>query len=264
MLKITPIPAFTDNYFWLIDNGDKAVVVDPGDANPILSVLADKQLILEAIIVTHRHRDHIGGIDDLLLHFNVPVYGPKSKKIPHITHTLQEQDTLTLLTDKHLDTSLELSVMDIPGHTEEHIAYYGFTPLAQPVLFCGDTLFAAGCGRLLGGTYQQFYQSLDKINQLPPATRIYCAHEYTLANLNFAKTVEPDNTAITKRIKNEQSKRLKHQPTLPTTLELEQQTNPFLRYRKPHIIQSINRYWQSNCSSDEDLFTALRRWKDTF
>jgi len=268
MINITPIPAFSDNYLWLIENTQKnthnsqdkndAVIVDPGDAEPVLKVLQEKNLNLIAILITHHHWDHIDGIDDLLKYYNVPVYGPCSKRIPQISVTLKEGDEVALF-----DKALTFKVLEVPGHTDDHIAYVGDIN-QQPALFCGDTLFAAGCGRLFDGTHEQFYQSLHKLNSLPLDTQIYCTHEYTLANLAFAEAVEPNNKTIQERINNEQCKREKNQATLPTNLALERQTNPFLRYQEPAVSSSINQFWKSAWSSDIDLFTGLRRWKDKF
>jgi len=260
MIITTPIPAFDDNYLWLIqnDNNTDAVIVDPGDAGPVLDVLQKKKLNLSAIIITHHHWDHIDGIEDLLKYYDVPVYGPDSPRIPKVSITVKEGDTVSLF-----NGALVLKVLEVPGHTKDHIAYVGEID-QRPALFCGDTLFAAGCGRLFDGTYEQFYQSLGKLNQLPGNTLVYCTHEYTMANLSFAHAVEPTNQAINKRIKNEQIKRDQNKPTLPTHLRLEQETNPFLRYREPHVALAINQFWQANWSSDLELFTGLRRWKDKY
>jgi hydroxyacylglutathione hydrolase len=260
MINVVPIPAFDDNYIWLIKGPDnKAVIVDPGDAEPVLSFISEEQRTLSAIIITHHHWDHIDGINDLLRFYDVPVYGPDSPRIPQITHKVKEGSIVTLF-----DAPLfELNVIEVPGHTRDHIAYTGLVN-NKPAIFCGDTLFAAGCGRLFDGTHEQFCHSLQKINQLPAETQIFCTHEYTLANLKFAEAVEPSNQDIKNRIKNEQKKRLKHLPTLPTTLGLERRTNPFLRYHENDVTSAINAYWASEHSSPEALFTGLRRWKDEF
>lgn len=260
-IRIHPIPAFTgtnDNYIWSIELNQQAVIVDPGDAKPVLAYLQQAQLALSAIIITHHHWDHIDGIDELLRFFPVPVYGPQSDKIPQITKPLFDGNCITLL-----DGKLALQVIAVPGHTRDHIAYLSDIN-ANTALFCGDTLFAAGCGRLFDGSYEQFTASLKKINSLPETTLIYCTHEYTLANLRFASAVEPKNAAIAKRAKNEQLKRQHNQPTLPTTLKLERQTNPFLRYQEPQVKEAINHYWEQDWSDDVALFTGLRRWKDSF
>jgi hydroxyacylglutathione hydrolase len=259
-MNITPIPAFNDNYLWLIDDGlSQAVIVDPGDPTPVLKTLSQKQLKLSAILITHHHRDHIGGVEALAKEFNVPVYGPNSEKIPQVTHTVSHGDNINLFDGPELS----LKVLEVPGHTQEHIAYFGEVN-QQPVLFPGDTLFAAGCGRLLGGTHQQLCHSLGILNQLPEDTQIFSSHEYTLANLSFAKAVEPENADIQQRILNEEQKRAADKPTLPTKLSLERLTNPFLRIEQASVTESINRHWQQNWSDREDLFGGLRRWKDNF
>lgn len=258
-INVSPIPAFSDNYLWLIEDGNSnAVIVDPGDATPVLKVLREKSLNLVGILITHHHNDHIGGINELLKHYQVPVYGPDTKRIPQITQAVSEGDTVELF-----GNTLTLSVFEVPGHTYDHIAYLGDIN-GQPALFSGDTLFAAGCGRIFDGSYEQFYQTLDKLNALPANTQIYCTHEYTLANLKFALAVEPNNIELQERSKKEQLKREQGQPTLPTNLELERQTNPFLRYRSPQLTSAINQQWQAEWSSDVDLFAGLRRWKDNF
>ncbi|MFT6791234.1 MAG: hydroxyacylglutathione hydrolase [Cellvibrionaceae bacterium] len=257
--SITPIPAFNDNYLWLIyQPGGLAVIVDPGDAKPVFDFLDEKHLTLSAILVTHRHWDHINGIEDLRESFDIPVYGPDSADIPQITHALHEGDQLKLL-----DNQLSLKVMAVPGHTREHIAYFGDID-GQPSLFCGDTLFAGGCGRLFDGTHEQLRQSLERLKQLPGDTKVYCTHEYTLSNLTFAQLVEPDNAQLRARVDSEYRMRELNQPTLPTTIELERVTNPFLRYQEPSIRQSINQYWNESWTTPQDLFAGLRRWKDEF
>lgn len=258
MLTVTPIPAIKDNYFWLIQHSDNtAIILDPGDALPVLNILKERKLTLIAIVITHRHWDHVDGINDLLRYYDVPVYGPNSVRIPQITHALAEGDTLTLFNDK----ILQLGVIEIPGHTAEHIGYYGEIN-QQHCLFCGDTLFAAGCGRIAtDGSAEQLYHSLQKINRLPAETQIFCSHEYTLSNLVFAQTVEPSNINIKNRLKNEQEKRGRQRPTLPTNLNIEQQTNPFLRCHIPEVADAINQYWQQNWEDEEALFVGLRRWK---
>jgi hydroxyacylglutathione hydrolase len=279
-ISIYPIPAYTDNYIWMLEHSNgEAVVVDPGDANPVLRVLQEKNLRLSAIIITHYHKDHVDGIDDILRHFQLPVYGPHLSRIRQVTYPLVEGDIIQLFQTKSFQTKsfqtksfqtksfqitpLTLKVIEVPGHTKEHIAYIGENQ-QQPILFCGDTLFAAGCGRLFTGTAEQLCQSLNKLNELPENTAIYCTHEYTLANLRFANAVEPENNDIIARIKNEQCKRERGQPTLPTHLALERKTNPFLRYLEPNVSLSINQFWHNQWTEPQKLFAALRRWKDNF
>lgn len=260
MISVTAIPIIKDNYVWLLEhtNGE-AVIVDPGDAAPVLEVLRQKNLRLTAILNTHHHWDHVDGINDVLAYADVPVYGPDSSRIPQVTHKVAESDRVTLFSDQ----SLTLRVIEIPGHTLEHIAYIGELE-QRTALFCGDTLFAAGCGRLLGGTAEQLYLSLQTINQLPEDTQVFCTHEYTMANLAFAQAVEPHNQAISERTKREADKREQGLPTVPTSIGLERQTNPFLRCHEAPVALAINHQWQAHWEQPQDLFAGLRRWKDTF
>lgn len=253
MVSIHPIPAFADNYIWLIRFGDRrAVVVDPGDAAPVLQILQRQQLELAAILITHHHWDHINGIELLLDQYNVPVFGPAGERIAGINHPCAEGDIITL-------DGLQLDVMAVPGHTAGHIAFVG-----HGALFCGDTLFGAGCGRLLGGSAAQLYASLNKIRWLPISTHIHCAHEYTLANLRFAQTVEPGNSAIRKRREAEEQKRRRGQATLPSTLELELVTNPFLRCDQETVVVSAENFAGKQLAGPAEVFKVLRYWKDTF
>lgn len=257
MLQIIPIPALNDNYIWtLIHAGKKqAVAVDPGEASPVLAFLQRQQLKLVAILTTHHHNDHIGGIPTLYQHAQVPVYGAENSPAPIITHRLTDQAQVAFF-----DEEIVFTVMAIPGHTLDHIAYY--TP---NLLFCGDTLFAAGCGRLFEGTAEQLFHSLQKLVQLPDNTLIYCTHEYTVNNLRFALTVEPDNAEIKQRLTLMKQVRQHHLPTLPTTLAIEKQVNPFLRVDQPTVIASVQNH-TNNKKLTEPLavFRSLRAWKDRF
>jgi hydroxyacylglutathione hydrolase len=271
MISILPIPIFNDNYVWLIEhkNGD-ACVVDPGDAEPVQKVLEARGLNLTSILVTHHHWDHIGGIEQLVAAYqDVDVYGPNSNKIPQITHIQQHDDNINLFGD----LSLSLKIIAVPGHTSEHIAYFAEASnsndsdqndLKQPILFCGDTLFAGGCGRLLGGTAEQLFNSLKTLSTLATNTQVYCTHEYTLANLAFANAVEPSNELLKARANIELIKRDNGIPTLPSTIELEQQTNPFLRCAQAEVKTTINRHWKKSWQTEQQLFTGLRLWKDNF
>ncbi|MBC7490197.1 MAG: hydroxyacylglutathione hydrolase [Glaciimonas sp.] len=261
-LSVVAIPAFNNNYVWLIHTGQHAAVVDPGDAAPVLAALNAHALKLSAILLTHHHADHVGGVETLLQHANVPVFGPAREIIAHVTNLLEEGDIVAVP-----KLPLVLSVLDVPGHTRGHIAYVADK---QNWLFCGDTLFAGGCGRLFEGTSGQMVASLSKLSALPPQTQVFCAHEYTMANLRFAQAVEPGNLALTERIATEQAKRDCHLPTLPSSIALENATNPFLRYQQPEIISSLQMNAHRNQLEDKGnsdsvvLFNALRSWKNDF
>ena len=256
MLTVLTVPAFDDNYLWLIHDGRHAAVVDPGDAEPILAALAEHGLSLVAILLTHHHADHIGGVPRLLQHAKVPVFGPARENIGTVTRPLVEGDSVTV---PELD--LTLTVLDVPGHTRGHIAYVATD---RQWLFCGDTLFAGGCGRLFEGTPEQMCASLAKLAALPGSTKVYCAHEYTLANLRFAMAVEPGNTALVERVAREQAKRARNEPTVPTTIALEQATNPFLRYREPAIVARLIAESRVDTEEPTAAFAALREWKNTY
>ena len=257
-LTILAVPAFQDNYLWLIHDGTHAAVVDPGDAAPILKALDAHRLRLTAILLTHHHADHIGGVPALLQHYPVPVFGPRNDGIAAVTVPLGEGDVVDVP-----GLALTLSVLDVPGHTLGHIAYVrqGQTPW----LFCGDTLFAGGCGRLFEGTPAQMAASLDKLAALPEQTHVYCAHEYTLSNLRFASAVEPGNAALAQRIVDDGAKRAQGTPTVPSTIALERQTNPFLRYRVAAIADRLLSAGKVEAgAAPVDVFAALRLWKNTF
>ncbi|MGH8746422.1 MAG: hydroxyacylglutathione hydrolase, partial [Burkholderiales bacterium] len=228
MLEIVPVKAFKDNYIWTLRQGKRAAVVDPGEARPVIDYLTREKLELVAILATHHHADHVGGIPGLLERSRVPVYGPRGEPIDTLTRAVGEGDTVTIP-----ELGLSFAVLDIPGHTRAHIAYYG-----ADCLFCGDTLFACGCGRLFEGTAQQMYASLEKLRALPDSTRVYCGHEYTLANIGFARSVEPDNAALGAREARDRKLREAGKPTLPTTLGEEKATNPFLRCLEPAVVES--------------------------
>jgi hydroxyacylglutathione hydrolase len=258
-VRVLTVPAFKDNYLWLIHDGNHAAVVDPGDAEPILAALATHGLTLTAILLTHHHADHIGGVARLLSHARVPVFGPSNDNIAAVTRPLHEGDLVAV---PGLD--LTLLVLDVPGHTLGHIAYVRTTPGAH-WLFCGDTLFAGGCGRLFEGTPAQMANSLDKFAALPGDTEVFCAHEYTLSNLRFARHVEPGNTALTARVEVEQARRDQGVPTVPTNIALELATNPFLRYREPALRDTLTAEGRLDVNAAPlDVFAALREWKNTF
>jgi hydroxyacylglutathione hydrolase len=256
VLNVLTVPAFNDNYLWIIHDGIHAAVVDPGDAAPILAALKSNNLTLVAILTTHHHSDHVGGVATLLKSFDVPVYGPAHDPIPTVTKPLVENDVVTID-----ELNLQLSVLEVPGHTLGHIAYVA---KEQGWLFCGDTLFAGGCGRLFEGTPAQMLTSLDKLASLPDSTKVYCAHEYTMSNLRFAQAVEPDNQALATRIKAEQAKRDQGIPTVPSNIGLEKSTNPFLRARIPAIAKLLKSEGRINNDEPVAVFAALREWKNNF
>ncbi|GAB1257231.1 hydroxyacylglutathione hydrolase [Aurantivibrio plasticivorans] len=259
MFDVIPVPAFNDNYLWLITTPDqRAYVVDPGDGNAILEALEKHQLTLSGIIVTHHHPDHTGGIPLLLETFDVPVYGPAGGSVPAVTQPVGDGDTIEI-------AGATFEVYSVPGHTLDHLAYfYGGNGQHTPVLFSGDTLFAGGCGRLFEGTPAQMLTSLDKLAQLPDNTQVYCAHEYTMANLTFAQAVEPDNAPLAERLQTEKAKRDKNIPTVPTTIALERATNPFLRSDQSSVAEQASSHAGETLNDRESVFAAVRAWKDNF
>lgn len=258
-LSILAVPAFKDNYLWIIHDGQHAAVVDPGDAGPVLAALAQHHLTLCAILLTHHHADHIGGVPALLAHREVPVFGPANDGIDAVTVPLSEGDIVDVP-----GLELQLRVLDVPGHTLGHIAYTGQSGM-ETLLFCGDTLFGAGCGRLFEGSPAQMAHSLGKLAALPDDTLVYCAHEYTLSNLRFAHAVEPGNSALAQRIAADTATRGQGKATIPSTIAKEKATNPFLRYAEPEIAEQLVRAGKLHAGAAPlDAFTALRAWKNTF
>jgi hydroxyacylglutathione hydrolase len=253
-VSIVPVAAFKDNYVWTLRNASHAAVVDPGEARPVLDYLRREKLKLAAILATHHHPDHVGGIAELKRSFDVPVYGPKNEPIATLTRPVSEGDRVSIA-----ELGVDFSVLDIPGHTRAHIAYYG-----AGALFCGDTLFACGCGRVFEGTPEQMVRSLDKLAALPDDTKVYCGHEYTLANIGFAKEVEPGNEALAKREARDRELRAQGKPTLPSRLGDEKRTNPFLRVREPAVIESANKYLGARVADPVRVFAAIRDWKNQF
>lgn len=259
MIKIETIPAYEDNYIWCLFDSEtrQALVVDPGDAQPVLARLEALNLELAAIFITHHHFDHVGGIEQLLAVHPCTVYGPSNDAIDAINVSLTEGDHVNAL-------GLSFQITCVPGHTLDHIAFYADSVDGGPVLFCGDTLFAGGCGRLFEGDAAMMLGSLEKLGSLPGDTRVCCAHEYTLANLKFANAVEPGNNALQQRITRDTAKREQAIPTVPSLLSLEKATNPFLRCDVSSVIDSAQRKKGSICRDPVEVFATIRSWKDNF
>jgi hydroxyacylglutathione hydrolase len=252
-IQVVPIPAFRDNYIWALRSGPRVAIVDPGDARPVFDFLARERLDLVAILATHHHADHVGGVAELRRGHSFPVYGPQDEPIETLTHRVAGGDRVTIA-----ELGAELDVLDVPGHTRAHIAYYG-----SKQLFCGDTLFACGCGRVFEGTPAQLYASLARLAALPDDTEVYCGHEYTLANIRFAKAVEPGNAALAERERGDTATRAQNRPTVPSTIGLEKATNPFLRCDQPEVVQAAGRRGAA-ATDPVAVFTAIREWKNAF
>ncbi len=251
-MQIIPLPAFRDNYIWTLQERGAAVVVDPGDAGPVMAYLDERGLTLTAILVTHHHADHVGGIEALRRRWPVPVFGPARESIPDCDHPLVEGDRVRLT-----EPPLDLTVWEVPGHTLGHITYVG-----AGFVLCGDTLFSAGCGRLFEGTAAQLQTSLARLASLPAETEVYCTHEYTLANLAFAKKVDPDNPAREAYQIECEARRSAGRPTLPSTIGRERAVNPFLRIQEPAVRAAVAEWLGHPPASDAECFAALREWKN--
>jgi hydroxyacylglutathione hydrolase len=255
-MKLLALPAFTDNYIWMLHDGRQALVVDPGDAAPVESALAAQGLRLAGILVTHHHADHVGGVDELRARHAVPVWGPAGEAIPEPFVPLAEGDVVELL-------GRRFQVLEVPGHTAGHIAYLELDGGDAPLLFCGDTLFSGGCGRLFEGTPAQMHASLRRLAALPGGTRVCCTHEYTLANLRFAHAVEPANGALAELTTQCRALRDAGLPTLPSTIARERAVNPFLRCSEDPVVEAARAHGAADDGAVE-VFAALRRWKDGF
>jgi hydroxyacylglutathione hydrolase len=257
MLQVTPVRAFTDNYIWLIHSPRdpaRVVVVDPGDARPVERMLAERKLTLAGVLITHHHGDHVGGVTELMQNRSIPIYGPASESIPGNPTRLREGDHASLP-----ELGLEFAVLDVPGHTAGHIAYVG-----HGSVFCGDTLFSAGCGRLFEGTAEQMHSSLSKLAALPADTLVYCAHEYTLSNLKFGQAVEPDNAAAASYRQHCLELRARDEATIPSDIRRERNVNPFLRCDDETVKQAAEAYAGRRLQSQPEVFAVIRQWKDGF
>ncbi len=262
MYQVTPIAAFADNYIWAIHGQRRAWVVDPGDAAPVLAWLQHRGLALAGILLTHHHPDHIGGVGALLAPGGpLPVYGPADRRLPAAVTPLADGENVTIELERGRGTgAVEFDVLAVPGHTATHIAFYA---ASMGWLFCGDTLFSVGCGRLFEGTAEEMKASLDRLAALPPATEVYCAHEYTAANCRFALQVEPDNPALRSRAAEVEALRAAGRPTLPSTIGSELACNPFLRSRQPGVIAAA-RARHPAATAPAEVLAVIRRWKDRF
>lgn len=253
MFQVTPLPAFNDNYIWVLHHADHALAVDPGDAAPLEAWLAAEGLVLDAVLITHHHHDHIGGLASLKAgRPGLAVYGPAG--IEGVTRAVADGDRVALP-----ELGVGFDVMATPGHTLDHLSYAG-----HGWLFCGDTLFACGCGRLFEGTPAQMLASLDRLAALPGDTRVACAHEYTLANQRFALAIEANNATLQLQHRHDMALRERNLPTLPSTIRQEQQTNPFLRSREPAVRAALQQWSGIMPVNDADAFGQLREWKNRF
>ena len=254
MINIEPIEAFSDNYIWLLTTNEGSIVIDPGESSNVINYLDNNQLDLKAIFITHHHFDHTGGINEITSYYPVNVFGPINN-VETINKRLKDGDRVSII-------GIDFEIIEIPGHTLDHIAYFSENN-GNPILFCGDTLFAAGCGRVFEGTFEQMYESIIKLKNLPINTKIYCGHEYTLSNLEFAKEAEPFNQDTLSRYNNVLKLREKGTPSIPSLLSTELKTNPFLRCDNKEVQENISTKFKTIKESKE-IFKALRLWKDNF
>jgi len=253
--NVTPLPFGHDNYIWLIDNGRHAALVDPGEAMPALAALEKNRLELAAILLTHHHGDHTGGVSEIVAHYpGVPVYGPSRDNIAGVSHPVDNSDKILIKV-----LGLELQVIGVPAHTRGHVAYLG-----HGMLFCGDALFSAGCGRIFEGTPSDLELALGRLARLNDETKVYCAHEYTLANLAFARAAEPENAERDRYAAHCEALRRQGEPTLPSTIAIERAINPFLRTDVENVIDSVAAHCGTRPDNRLMCLTALRAWKDVF
>lgn len=255
-MTLVALPAFNDNYIWMFHHGRQAVVVDPGDAAPVEAALDRQGLELAAILVTHHHPDHVGGIARLRSRLQGEVYAPAQESIPQRTVGLEDGDVIEA-------AGRQFEAVAVPGHTTGHLAFFERNAAQAPLLFCGDTLFSAGCGRLFEGTAGQMHRSLQRLSQLPGDTQVCCAHEYTLSNLRFAQAVEPANTSVAAHRAHCDALRAEGRPTLPSTILLERAINPFLRCGVPEVVDAARQQGAST-SDPAEVLRALREWKNRF
>ena len=254
MLSIKPIKALSDNYIWLVTTNEGSIVIDPGESKQIIDLVKSNEIDLEGILITHHHYDHTNGIEEILKYKKVEVYGPKNN-VNSITKRVKQNDVFNLI-------GLKFEVIETPGHTLDHIAFYCLKD-EKSILFCGDTLFSGGCGRVFEGTYSQMYESLKKLSKLPEDTQIFCGHEYTSSNLQFACAVEPNNQFIREYNEEIIEKTKNGEPSLPSSLKIEHMINPFIRCNEENLINNINKKF-GEVSSEIEIFSTLRKWKDDF
>ncbi len=255
-MNLTALPAFSDNYIWMLDDGHRAIVVDPGESAPVIAALDARRLELAAILVTHHHADHVGGVDALRSRLTGPVFGPAHESVPQPCIGLEEGQTCEAL-------GLRFEVIDVPAHTAGHIAFFNRTGAGDPIVFCGDTLFSAGCGKLFEGTAAQMFSSLGKLGALPEATRVCCGHEYTMSNLKFAEAVEPGNHDVVRHVEVCRALRAEGKPTLPSVIERERRINPFMRCAEPAVIEAALAHG-ADSQNGASVLAALRTWKNEF
>lgn len=255
-MNLSAVPAFSDNYIWMLDDGRSAIVVDPGEAKPVEEALDAKGLALVAILVTHHHADHVGGVDRLRSRLQGKVFGPARETVPQPCEGHVEGDVVEAM-------GLHFRVIDVPGHTAGHIAFFNESGAGEPIVFCGDTLFSAGCGKLFEGTPEQMHASLKKLAALPDATRVCCGHEYTVSNLRFAQAVEPANADVAGCLAQAQALRAKGEPTLPSPIGVERRINPFLRCAAPTVVDAAVAHG-AQTRNGGDVLAAIRNWKNEF